>query len=115
MTTANTFPAPIGIGAAFTNLPAGGQTANFVLDPGFWVISLEMNDATQNLGGDQVTLVQVTASLGTAANTVVQTMDRSGYYNYSVLPGPSLTFNFQTTNGCANVRVTKPYDNIGPS
>ena len=115
MTTPNTFPAPIGIGVAFTNVRAGQTTANFVLDPGFWIISVEFDDGTANLGNDQVTLVQVTANQAFAANSTVQTMDRSGYYNFSVLPGPSLTFNFQTTNGCRNVRVTKPYDNIGPS
>lgn len=115
MATANTFPAPVGPGVSFTQLAPGATTPNFVLEPGLWIVSLELYDRTQNLNNDQVTLVQVTAGGGLAANSTVLTMTRSGYFNLVVGPGALLSFNFQTTNGCANVRANKPPYNTGPS
>ena len=113
--TPNTVPAVIGVGVAFTNLPPGGQTPNFNLEPGTWAVSLELYENTQNLGTDQVTMVQTTAGSGNAANTTVLTMNRSGYYNLVVSAGPVMTFNFQTVNGCANVRCNMVGNKIGPS
>ena len=106
MTTANTFPAPIGVTVAFTNVPSNTTTPNFNLEPGHWIISLETLDTT--VSGDKFTLVQVTAGIGIAANTTVLTMTQSGYYDWVVGTGVPLSFNFVTGNsGCKNIRATK--------
>lgn len=115
MATINTFPPPIGITVAFTNLGPGVTTPNFNLEQGRWTVSLEMSDDVVT-SGDQVLLVQVTASVGIAANTTILTMVQPGYYDFVVGAGVPLAFNFQTVqSGCKNVRVTKVDIGIGPS
>lgn len=109
MTTANTFPAPIGVTTSHALTRAGATTKNFVLDPGLWVISLEFNENTGP--GDQVTMQSVISGTTTA----VLAMNFSGYYNFVVPPGTSTTYNFTTTNGCKQVRATRVDISIGPS
>ncbi len=114
MATPHTFPAPLGVTVAFTNLGPNVTTPNFLLEPGRWTVSLETLDTDQL--GDQFLLVQADASFGLSANTTVLTMTQSGYYDTVVGPGVPLNYNFQTGNsGCKNIRITKVDIGVGPS
>ena len=114
MATDNVSPV-IGVGVSFNRLQAGQNSDKFVCEPGIWAVSLEFHESTQNLGNDRVTLVQISAGNGNAANTTVLTMNKNGYYNFVVGAGPLITYQFQTVNGCRNVRAALVSNKIGPS
>ena len=104
MPTGNTFPAPIGVTVSYTNVPAGGTTANFTwLEPGLYTISLEMDD--ENQPGGQVLMQSVSS---TGALSTALTLTRPGYYNHHV-PVGGKTYNFTTVNRVKNVRMTRMF------
>ena len=111
MTTAHSYPLPIGVTASFSNLGQGQTSPNFKLtDPGLYTITINFNqDTNYDLGGgSQGQFQSSTGPVGLVAgtNTVLITMAQSGYYSFAVPPGGG-TYNFTTASGCKMSAITR--------